>query len=112
MIAKQYDFLDCVGSTFNRAHGRFTGSREIVSHDKKAALESLIKKHDLTTDDSYAIGDTHGDVGMMSLVEHPIAFNPNRRLYDQAIANKWPIVVERKNVVYELSYQNDRYVLA
>jgi len=111
IIAQQYGFLDCVGSKFNRVHGKFTGDREVASHNKKAALEALIKKHGLTTEDSYAIGDTHSDIAMMEIVEHPIAFNPNRRLYDQAINKQWPIVIERKNVIYQLNYQNGHYVL-
>jgi phosphoserine phosphatase len=43
---------------------------------------------------------------------HPIAFNPNKELFDHAREHGWNIVVERKNVVYELSAGKEQYVLA
>jgi phosphoserine phosphatase len=40
---------------------------------------------------------------MLELVQRPIAFNPERELAKIAMKRGWPIVVERKNVVYKLS---------
>jgi phosphoserine phosphatase len=42
-------------------------------------------------------------MGFLKLVEHPIAFNPNQNLKAAAEANGWKIVVEKKDVVYEIS---------
>jgi len=53
--------------------------------------------------DSYGIGDTESDARFLELVEHPIAFNPNKNLKEIAEKEKWRIVVEKKDVIYEIS---------
>lgn len=106
-IAEHYGFDDCVGSTYQRDKTGFTGEKFVASLDKKTVLDELIAKHDLTVAGSYAVGDSHSDVVMLDAVEHPIAFNPDRRLYATAQKNGWKIVVERKNMIYELTAQPD-----
>jgi phosphoserine phosphatase len=59
-----------------------------------------------------AVGDTHGDIEMLEFVEQPIAFNPNKTLYDYAREKGWQIVVERKNVIYQLGAVDGEYRLA
>jgi phosphoserine phosphatase len=49
-----------------------------------------------------ARGDTESDIPMLELVEIPIAFNPNKKLFEHAKARGWRTVVERKDVIYEL----------
>lgn len=110
-VAKQHGFNDWVGSYYHRAEGKFIGSKDVASSDKKTILEQLIKKHNLTRSGSYAVGDSQSDIGMMEIVDHPIAFNPTRRLFDQARTTGWPVVVERKNVVYQLEHRNGTYEL-
>lgn len=111
-IAQQYGFDDCIGSRYSRNQTGFSGERYIASHDKKSALEQLVAKHNLTFDDSYAIGDSLSDAAMLEMVSHPIAFNPDRRLFHAAKANGWTIVIERKNVIYKLEQHHGRYQLA
>lgn len=53
--------------------------------DKGLILASLIAKNKLILTDSYAIGDTRADATMLALVEHPIAFNPEKDLQKTAI---------------------------
>jgi len=36
------------------------------------------------------------------MVGHPVAFNPNYELAKHAKKKRWKIVVERKDVIYEL----------
>lgn len=48
------------------------------------------------------MGDTEGDVNMLNLVGKPIAFNPNLHLAKIAKKKAWQIVVERKDVIFEL----------
>ncbi len=48
------------------------------------------------------MGDTLSDVGFLELVRTPIAFNPNRALFEVARRRGWPNVVERKDVIYNL----------
>lgn len=112
IVAKEHGFDDWIGSIYHRAAGKFTGIGKISSYDKSTALNDLIQQHSLTIKDSYAIGDTISDKPMLAMVENPIAFNPNRELLYYAKGNGWTIVVERKNVIYELKCNNGQYVLA
>lgn len=106
------DFCKALG--FDKVYGRFyelgpndklTGEvrgEDLIS-DKSAIVRRAVKKHNLTLVDSIAVGDTEGDIPMLSLVDHPVCFNPNKKLARVARANKWDIVVERKDVVYKWS---------
>lgn len=86
------------------ASNRFTG--EIVDEhlimNKAMILQRAVEKEGLTLTGSVGVGDTDSDVSMLSLVQDPIAFNPNRGLYRHAKQKDWKIVVERKDVIYEI----------
>lgn len=111
-IAKHYGFDDFSGSIYHRDDQGFTGKKDIVAHDKKTALEKLVKKHSLNFSRSIAVGDTHSDIPMLEMVEIPIAFNPNQQLFDHAKKQGWEIVIERKNVIYKLGKKYGKYILA
>jgi HAD superfamily hydrolase (TIGR01490 family) len=86
------------------ASGRFTGDieDEHLIMNKANILKRAVEKEGLTLKGSVGAGDTESDISMLSLVEDPIAFNPNRALYRHASQKLWKIVVERKDVIYEL----------
>ncbi len=86
------------------ASGRFTGTieDEHLIMNKSAILKRAVEKNGLTLAGSYGVGDTESDVSMLDLVETPIAFNPNRLLYRHAKGKGWKVVVERKDVIYEI----------
>lgn len=106
------DFCKSLG--FDKVYGRFyemdeqellTGKvrgEELIS-DKSAIVKRAVEKHNLTLAGSIAVGDTEGDIPMLSLVDRAICFNPNMKLAEVAQQNKWDIVIERKDVMYELS---------
>ena len=83
---------------------RFTGTvdYEEMIMDKAAVFTHAIKKFGGEKQNSIAVGDTESDIPMLSLAERPIAFNPNRKLYSYAKKKGWKVVVERKDVVYEI----------
>ena len=102
-------FLKALG--FDRAWGtvlgqeeeRYTG--EIVRHpfsDKRGVLKEFLNEASVSLDGSVGVGDTLSDVGFLELVETPIVFNPNHSLFEVAHRRGWPVVVERKDVVYNL----------
>lgn len=112
-IAKFYGFDDYIGSSYYRSGNKYSGQYTIASSDKQTELNKMIAKHDLTIKDSYAIGDSRGDIAMLEMVENPIAFNPNKALYEAALEKKWHIVIERKDVIYDLKIgDNNLYHLA
>ena len=111
-IAEYYGFDDFVGSYYHREEGRFTGKIDLTVFHKDKVLQELIAKHNLTLKNSIAVGDSNSDIPMMELVERPVAFNPERTLLAHAQKAGWEVVVERKNVIYELKETHGSYVLA
>ncbi len=85
------------------ADGKYTGAAEFEpSRNKGEVLQQYVYEHGLTLDNSYGVGDTESDGSFLDLVTHPIAFNPNQNLKLMADKARWRIVVEKKDVVYEL----------
>lgn len=111
-LAEHYGFDDTVGQVYEQQQGRFTGGHTTPMFQKDAVLKQLVAKHHATFEGSIAVGDSEGDIAMLELVDHPIAFNPAHGLLTHATKKGWKIVVERKNVVYHLQKEHDGYVLA
>lgn len=110
-IAVYYGFDDYIATDYRRNSGKFSGEVTVASHDKRTALQTLIQKHDLTTTDSYAVGDSRSDADMLSMVDHPVAFNPDKYLFNEAKKHGWRVVIERKNMIYELQASDGHYTL-
>lgn len=111
-LARHHGFDAAIGATLTQANGQFTGEIQSPVHNKAAALEQLVKQSGATYSQSIAVGDSESDIPMLQAAVTAIAFNPSAGLYKAARLNGWDIVVERKNVIYELKAQNAAYVLA
>ncbi|HEX5448030.1 MAG TPA: HAD family phosphatase [Candidatus Saccharimonadales bacterium] len=111
-IADYYKFDDYVGTVYGRAGQGFSGSKKIGSFNKDKTLKRLVAKHNVSFEDSIGIGDSRGDIAMLELVDQPIAFNPERALFKHAQNKGWKVIVERKNMVYELEEHDGKYQLA
>lgn len=112
-FAESHGFDAWVGQKWERGGEYFTGNVVKTHTGKDKIIYELVERYDLTFEDSYAVGDSNGDSGMLEIVDNPIAFNPTQELLVKALENKWKIVVERKNISYELeSGDNDTVVLA
>src|SRR5688572_4909151 len=110
-VAEHYGFDDFIGSDYKRAGDRFTGEMDVVVFRKPAALKAMAEKHGLSFEGSIGVGDSEGDISMLDIVEHPIAFNPSKKLFRHASERGWHIVVERKNMVYEFEAKDNAYLL-
>ncbi len=106
----------CKRLGFNKVYGliyetgpteRFTGKimEETFMLNKAAVVQHAVAKEGLTLKGSIGVGDTESDIPFLDLVSEPICFNPNAKLFAQAKRNKWRVVVERKDMVYEISEQ-------
>lgn len=97
-------FDTVIGSVYEIGEdGRYTGVASYEpSRDKGVAARKLFEEYHVSFSDSYGVGDTESDIKFLELVEHPIAFNPNENLKAVAEKNSWRIVVEKKDVVYEI----------
>jgi len=99
---------------FDKVYGRFyelgpgdkfTGQvvDEHLIANKANIIHRAVEKENLTYTGSIAVGDTADDISMLEAVEKSICFNPNMKLYRYAKLNKWPIIVERKDVIYRIN---------
>jgi len=111
-FADYYGFDDFLGTIHHHKNGKFTG--EITEHfrNKHLAMGTLVEKYNLTTSGSMGVGDSNSDIAMLKMVEQPIAFNPDKALYEHARKHGWKIVVERKSIIYELDEKDGQFVLA
>ncbi len=103
----------CKGWGFDKVYGRiyevgkngeFTGKilyEDLIS-DKAKILQRAVEKENLTLAGSIGVGDSESDIAFLKMVEKPICFNPNRRLYQYAKRAGWEVIVERKNVTYKM----------
>jgi HAD superfamily hydrolase (TIGR01490 family) len=103
----------CKAYGFDKVYGRmyeigprdcFTGKvlEEELIRDKSIIVKRVMEKNGFTLEGSIGVGDTDGDIPLLNTVETPICFNPNMKLYEYAKERQWPIIVERKDVVYTL----------
>ena len=113
-LGKYYGFDEVAGSKYaHDSDGNLSGITSSPAKDGKAMyLKTLIEKHGATYEGSFPIGDSMSDAAMLELVDNPIAFNPDQDLFKLAKDNSWKIVIERKNMIYELESQNGKYILS
>lgn len=110
-MAEKYGATEYKGTIYKvDEENKFTG--EIVrmwdSESKQQVLSDLITRYDVDLENSYAYGDTTGDLSMLKMVGNPVAINPNKPLFlaireDKELSEKISIIVERKNVIYKLN---------
>jgi HAD superfamily hydrolase (TIGR01490 family) len=113
LLAEYYGFDDFGGTIYKSKAGRFTGEKDVMKRERKPAyLKDLVKKHNSTFEGSIGVGDSDGDILMLETVENPIAFNPNKLLFEHAKANNWQVVIERKNMIYKLEPKDGTFILA
>ena len=110
-FANYYGFDDFLAGQYKNNGHTYTGESVSFVGRKDVALKKLVDKHGLDFAGSIGVGDSEGDIAMLELVETPIAFNPSKKLFAHAKTQAWHIIVERKNVIYELSEQGGVYVL-
>lgn len=105
-LVEQFATLHGIDIAYGRQHkvvdGILTDDVTVVFGRKAEIMHELVAEHNLSWDESYAIGDSGSDIAMLDLVTHPIAFNPDHRLLDYARSKHWKIVVERKSIAYTL----------
>lgn len=108
-MAEKYRATDYRASSYIMEDNIFTG--EVIPMwdyvSKERAMKELVELYDIDLSQSYAYGDTSGDLTMLKMSGHPIAMNPNKRLFekileDGALKDRVEIILERKDMIYKL----------
>ena len=71
-------------------------------NDKAKILKRAVARHNLSLRGSIGLGDSESDIPFLKMIDKPIYFNPNGKLYRYAKRAGWKVVVERKDVIYHL----------
>ncbi len=106
LFCRRVGFHKVYGRFYELGPGdRFTGG--IVDlhliGNKANIVKRALEKENLTLKGSIGVGDTEGDIAFLEMVEKPICFNPNLKLYKWGKRAGAKIVVERKDVIYALN---------
>lgn len=103
-FAEALGFDGYFGAITEVIDGKFTGRDLVdVTWTKSAILTTFFKNNpQFKKEDAIGVGDSEIDIPFLDMVGNPIAFNPNRELVRYARKKGWKIMVERKDVIYEL----------
>lgn len=102
-FVNQLGIKEVHGTTFEISSGVYTGKvLKVGTRQKGQTLRQVAERVNLDFKGSVAMGDTDSDIGMLDLVERPIAFNPNKELFEHAFQRGWEIVFERKDMILHL----------
>ncbi len=103
----------CAEYGFDKVYGRlyeigpqdrFTGvvTDEHLIANKANIVHRVYDRNAVDPERSLAVGDTDGDISLLESVTRQICFNPNQKLYTYAVRCGWEVVVERKDVIYQI----------
>lgn len=100
----RYVKFDAVfGTVYEMAEDAYTGEAIFEpTIDKSQVVRQYLAENDMDLSGSYGVGDTESDACVLEIVENPIAFNPNSNLRNIAEEKGWKIIVEKKDVIYEI----------
>jgi HAD superfamily hydrolase (TIGR01490 family) len=94
IIAARLGLTGALGTTAEHIDGVYTGrlKGDLLHGPAKAdAIRGLSHEHGLDLAHCFAYSDSYNDLPMLSLVGHPCAINPDRRLLAHAEEQDWQI---------------------
>lgn len=101
-LAEYHGFEACYSTLLGiDDQGLYTG--KIVStpiQNKAESIKKRLKTSSSHLERSIAIGDSISDYPLLDEVEKPLAFNPDHTLLQKAEEKRWPVIIERKDVIY------------
>lgn len=106
LVSRLAKTLDCdlwFASKYLSENNKYTGEVSPMwdAASKQKVLTELQQTYHIDMSQSYAYGDTTGDITLLTSVGHPTAFNPNQKLIHSLKDHDVAIVIERKDVIYQ-----------
>lgn len=97
LLGELFNAHGLIGTKLEMKDGRCTGRiipPVITGEDKDRSTREYfsVNKIDVDWEASYAYADSITDMGLFSMVGHPVAANPGPKLYKLAQRNHWEIV--------------------
>ena len=100
-IVQLYGIENLLATTPEFIDGRYTGGFNGIPcfrEGKVKLLEAWLKNSTETMQDSWFYSDSHNDLPLLKLVDHPVAVDPDEKLTQFADAANWPIISLRNGI--------------
>lgn len=100
-IVRLYGIENLLATTPEFIDGRYTGGFNGIPcfrEGKVKLLEAWLKDSTETMQDSWFYSDSHNDLPLLKLVDHPVAVDPDETLAEFANAANWPIISLRNGL--------------
>ncbi len=94
-IVQLYGIENLLATTPEFIDGRYTGGFNglpCFREGKVKLLEAWLESSSETMQGSWFYSDSHNDLPLLKLVDHPVAVDPDEKLAEFASAASWPII--------------------
>ncbi len=94
-IAREFGIEHLLATEPEEVDGRFTGRVAGIPcyrEGKVARLRQWLEQHRETLAGSWFYSDSHNDLPLLELVDHPVAVHPDDVLRREAEARRWPVL--------------------
>lgn len=94
-IAEQLNIPNLIATEAEMIDGKYTGQvlgTPSYQQGKVLRLNEWLLTHKQDLDDSYFYSDSHNDLPLLELVEHPIAVDPDEKLLAVAKQKNWEVI--------------------
>ena len=94
-IVQLYGIENLLATTPEFIDGRYTGRFNGIPcfrEGKVKLLEAWLESSSETLQGSWFYSDSHNDLPLLKLVDHPVAVDPDEKLTEFAGASNWPII--------------------
>lgn len=94
-IAREFGIDHLLATEPEEVDGRFTGrvaGTPCYREGKVARLRQWLEHNRETLAGSWFYSDSHNDLPLLELVDHPVAVNPDEVLRREAAARRWPVL--------------------
>ena len=94
-IVALYGIEHLLATTPEMIEGRYTGQYTDIpcfQAGKVELLEAWLETSSETLEDSWFYSDSHNDLPLLKLVDHPVAVDPDEKLATYAKEANWPVI--------------------
>lgn len=98
-IVKLYGIEHLLATTPEMKHGQYTGKfldTPCFQEGKITHLQHWLAETGHSLSGSYFYSDSHNDLPLLQLVDHPVAVDPDEKLHEVAQKEQWPIISLRE----------------
>lgn len=94
-IAELLDITNLIASEAEKKNGRYTGKPAGIpsyADGKITRLQNWLEKYEYHPDETWFYSDSHNDLPLLKIVDHPVAVDADEILTKEAEKNGWPVI--------------------